>query len=135
MKSDNFNMIYGIKVPFDLNSLLNKDDIYDRYNDVQNKIIREYKLDSTCLTNELSTYTVVGISMPLHTDSFFDEYNVAALNHEVLNDLTETDNFKNAVGCLFELVLDVWKKYELENEKNKEILLPESLEFDWFISD
>ena len=31
--------------------------------------------------------------------------------------------------------LDIWKKYEIENEKNKEILLPETLEFDWFICD
>lgn len=135
MNTDSFNLIYGIKVPFDLMSLLNSDDYFDKYDDVDNKITLEYGLNSTCLTSESLKYSIVGISIPQHTDSFIDSYHVAILNTEELNNITETDNFKKAIGCLFELVLDVWKKYEIENEKNKEILLPETLEFDWFICD
>lgn len=123
-------ILYGIELPFIIGELFTK---HEKKDNVVYKITKEYELGFLIKNDEINNKSIIAITFPLFN---YKKYlNVTKLDYIELNNLTETDNFKNAIGCLFEVVLDIWKKYEIENEKNKEILLPETLEFDWFICD
>jgi len=123
-------ILYGIELPFIIGEFFTK---HEKKDNVVYKITKEYELGFLIKNDEINNKSIIAITFPLFN---YKKYlNVTKLDYIELNNLTETNNFKNAIGCLFEVVLDIWKKYELENEKNKEILLPETLEFDWFICD
>ncbi len=70
--------------------------------------------------------------LSIECPTLYNEYDVLKLDEVLMNNWADNDELRNNIGIMLEEVLTVWKDYEMGTGQ-KEITLPETLEFNWYV--